>query len=336
MIEQLLSQDRGLWLVTGGAGFIGSNLIETLLTYGQRVRSLDDYSTSRRENLAALKVSPKLEVIDGDIREFDTCARAMQGVNNVLHQAGLGSVPRSLKDPITTHAVNATGFLNILEAARLAKVESFTYASSSSTYGDEPNLPKIESRIGKQLSPYAVTKYVNELYSQNYASAYGFKCIGLRYFNVFGQRQDPNSTYAAVIPKWILAMLRDEDIIINGDGETSRDFSYVANAVQANILAATSNSVARDQVYNMAVGGRTTLNELFIILKDELERLKIHYKRAPVYGPFRAGDVRHSQADISKAQALLGYAPSHDLRAGLREALPWYLDYFSTHNSSDR
>ena len=336
MIEQLLSQDRGLWLVTGGAGFIGSNLIETLLTYGQRVRSLDDYSTSRRENLAALKVSPKLEVIDGDIREFDTCARAMQGVNNVLHQAGLGSVPRSLKDPITTHAVNATGFLNILEAARLAKVESFTYAASSSTYGDEPNLPKIESRIGKQLSPYAVTKYVNELYAQNYASAYGFKCIGLRYFNVFGQRQDPNSTYAAVIPKWILAMLRDEDIIINGDGKTSRDFSYVANAVQANILAATSNSVARDQVYNMAVGGRTTLNELFIILKDELERLKIHYKRAPVYGPFRAGDVRHSQADISKARALLGYAPSHDLRAGLREALPWYLDYFSTHNSSDR
>jgi len=336
VIEQLLSQDRGLWLVTGGAGFIGSNLIETLLTYGQRVRSLDDYSTSRRENLAALKVSPKLEVIDGDIREFDTCARAMQGVNNVLHQAGLGSVPRSLKDPITTHAVNATGFLNILEAARLAKVESFTYAASSSTYGDEPNLPKIESRIGKQLSPYAVTKYVNELYAQNYASAYGFKCIGLRYFNVFGQRQDPNSTYAAVIPKWILAMLRDEDIIINGDGETSRDFSYVANAVQANILAATSNSVARDQVYNMAVGGRTTLNELFIMLKDELERLKIHYKRAPVYGPFRAGDVRHSQADISKAQALLGYAPSHDLRAGLREALPWYLDYFSTHNSSAR
>jgi len=260
----------------------------------------------------------------------------MQGVNNVLHQAGLGSVPRSLKDPITTHAVNATGFLNILEAARLAKVESFTYAASSSTYGDEPNLPKIESRIGKQLSPYAVTKYVNELYAQNYASAYGFKCIGLRYFNVFGQRQDPNSTYAAVIPKWILAMLRDEDITINGDGETSRDFSYVANAVQANILAATSNSVARDQVYNMAVGGRTTLNELFIILKDELERLKIHYKRAPVYGPFRAGDVRHSQADISKAQALLGYAPSHDLRAGLREALPWYLDYFSTHNSSAR
>jgi len=275
-------------------------------------------------------------MIDGDIREFETCVRAMQGVNNVLHQAGLGSVPRSLKDPITTHAVNATGFLNILEAARLAKVESFTYAASSSTYGDEPNLPKIESRIGKQLSPYAVTKYVNELYAQNYASAYGFKCIGLRYFNVFGQRQDPNSTYAAVIPKWILAMLRDEDIIINGDGETSRDFSYVANAVQANILAATSNSVARDQVYNMAVGGRTTLNELFIILKDELERLKIHYKRAPVYGPFRAGDVRHSQADISKAQALLGYAPSHDLRAGLREALPWYLDYFSTHNSSAR
>ncbi|MBG1233225.1 SDR family oxidoreductase [Aestuariivirga litoralis] len=339
MLATLLSKDKGPWLVTGGAGFIGSNIIETLLAHSQSVRCLDDFSTGYRDNLDAvvnklgLAAEQKLEIIDGDIRDYATCHKAAQGITHVLHQAGLGSVPRSLKDPVATNSVNITGFLNVLESARLAKVQSFTYAASSSTYGDEPNLPKIESRIGKPLSPYAVTKYVNELYAQNYALVYGFRCIGLRYFNVFGPRQDPDGAYAAVIPKWILAMMKGEPITINGDGETSRDFSFVANAVQANILAATAKDEAKAEVYNMAVGGRTTLNQLFTTLKEELHKIGIIYTRDPVYADFRAGDVRHSQADVSKAQTLLGYAPTHNLQTGIKEALPSYVEYFSKQNT---
>jgi UDP-N-acetylglucosamine/UDP-N-acetylgalactosamine 4-epimerase len=332
MIEKLLTKDHGLWLVTGSAGFIGSNIIETLLSANQRVRALDNYATGHKDNIATVlrNVGPKLarnlEVVEGDIRSLKTCRDAMRGANHVLHQAGLGSVPRSIADPITTNEVNISGFLNMIDAARTSNAGSFVYAASSSTYGDEPNLPKIEHRIGNPLSPYAVTKYVNELYAQVYDRTYEFKATGLRYFNVFGPRQDPNGAYAAVIPKWAFAMIDDHTIHINGDGETSRDFCFVANAVQANILAALAPEEARGEVYNVAVGVRTTLNELFSIMKEELELLQITYDRRPVYGGFRTGDVRHSQADVSKAARLLGYKPSHTLRDGIRAAMPWYID----------
>ncbi len=319
------------WLVTGVAGFIGSNLLEHLLKLNQTVVGLDNFATGYQRNLDEVQslVSPeqwqRFRFIEGDIRNLEDCAQACEGVDYVLHQAALGSVPRSLNDPITTNAANITGFLNMLVAARDAGVQSFTYAASSSTYGDHPALPKVEGNIGKPLSPYAVTKYVNELYAEVFARSYGFKAIGLRYFNVFGKRQDPDGAYAAVIPKWTAAMVRGEDVFINGDGETSRDFCFIENAVQANLLAATADEAARNEVYNVAVGDRTTLNDLFAALKEALASNGVVYEKAPVYRDFRDGDVRHSQADIGKAAGRLGFEPEFRIKAGIAKAMPWYL-----------
>ena len=322
------------WLITGVAGFIGSNLLETLLRLNQRVIGLDNFATGHQRNLDEVKSIVSLaqwerfQFIEGDIREIEDCRKACNGVDYVLHQAALGSVPRSLDDPITSNRTNIDGFLNMLVASRDAKVSSFTYAASSSTYGDHPGLPKIEDRIGKPLSPYAVTKYVNELYADVFARCYGFKTIGLRYFNVFGKRQDPNGAYAAVIPKWTAAMINGEAVFINGDGETSRDFCYVENIVQANLLAATTIlEAAKDQVYNVAVGDRSTLNILFETIKNALSENKVTYQRSVVYRDFRAGDVRHSQADISKAISLLGYSPQFKFENGIKAAMPWYVDF---------
>ncbi|MAL96511.1 MAG: Vi polysaccharide biosynthesis UDP-N-acetylglucosaminuronic acid C-4 epimerase TviC [Haliea sp.] len=319
------------WLVTGVAGFIGSNLLERLLLLDQHVVGLDNFATGHRRNLdevSGLVNAPqwaRFRFIEGDIRQLEDCRRACEGVDYVLHQAALGSVPRSLSDPITTNAANIDGFLNMLVAARDAKVSSFTYAASSSTYGDHPALPKVEENIGRPLSPYAVTKYVNELYADVFARNYGFRATGLRYFNVFGQRQDPEGAYAAVIPKWTAAMVRGEPVHINGDGETSRDFCFIDNAVQANLLAVTAEEGARGEVYNVAVGDRTTLNDLFFALRDALARQGVDYALEPVYRDFRPGDVRHSQADISKAARQLGYAPEFRIREGIQCAMPWYL-----------
>mgnify|MGYP001001434994 CR=1 FL=1 len=320
------------WLITGVAGFIGSNLLETLLTLDQTVVGLDNFATGHQRNLDEVRSVVTREqwarfaFLKGDIRELEDCRRACNGVDYVLHQAALGSVPRSLADPITSNATNIDGFLNMLVAARDEGVKSFVYAASSSTYGDHPGLPKVEDTIGKPLSPYAVTKYVNELYADVFARSYGFTTIGLRYFNVFGRRQDPDGAYAAVIPKWTAALLKGDTVYINGDGETSRDFCYVANAVQANILAATtSNPEARNQVYNVAVGDRTTLNTLFLMLRNNLLTHDVSPNVRPTYREFRAGDVRHSQAATEKAQSLLGYAPSHTLEQGIAEAVDWYL-----------
>lgn len=322
------------WLITGVAGFIGSNLLETLLTLDQTVVGLDSFATGHQRNLDEVQslVTPeqwaRFTFINGDIRSLDDCQRACAGVDYVLHQAALGSVPRSLADPITTNSANIDGFLNMLVAARDAQVKSFVYAASSSTYGDHPGLPKVEDLIGKPLSPYAVTKYVNELYADVFARCYGFTTIGLRYFNVFGKRQDPNGAYAAVIPKWTASMIKGEDVFINGDGETSRDFCFIENTVQANLLAATTdNPDARNQVYNVAVSGRTTLNALFNELKVALASNGVVYEKEPVYRDFRAGDVRHSQADISKIQRLLGYAPGYEIKTGIAKAMPWYSSF---------
>lgn len=330
---QLLAAPK-TWLITGVAGFIGSNLLETLLKLNQRVVGLDNFATGHQRNLDEVQhlVSPaqwaNFRFIRGDICNLDDCRTACDGVNYVLHQAALGSVPRSLADPITTNATNIGGFLNMLVAARDAQVQSFTYAASSSTYGDHPALPKVEDNIGKPLSPYAVTKYVNELYAEVFARSYGFACIGLRYFNVFGPRQDPNGAYAAVVPKWAAAMIQGQEVFINGDGETSRDFCFIDNTVQANILAATtSNPDARNQVFNVAVGGRTTLNDLFRALQSALVAQGVDYTQAPSYRDFRAGDVRHSQADISKIGRLLGYAPAFDIQSGISQAMPWYVRF---------
>ncbi len=395
---QQLPQAPKTWLITGVAGFIGSNLLETLLKLNQRVVGLDNFATGYQRNLDEVQslVSAQqwanFQFIKGDIRNLEDCQRAMtfdlsaapklslrarpaiQGsriksgmtadksktgthpVDFVLHQAALGSVPRSVEDPITTNATNISGFLNMLVAARDAKVKRFVYAASSSTYGDHPGLPKVEDQIGKPLSPYAVTKYVNELYADVFATAYGTQSIGLRYFNVFGPRQDPDGAYAAVIPKWIASLIKGEPIYINGDGETSRDFCFIANVVQANLLAATVDSSLRaqrgnpsddsviarsaaprqsmspvNQIYNVAVGDRTTLNELFHLLRDNLMPLVIASEARqsmpakPIYRDFRAGDVRHSLADISKAATLLGYAPTQRIGEGLELAMPWYI-----------
>lgn len=322
------------WLVTGVAGFIGSNLLETLLKLNQTVVGLDNFATGYQKNLDEVQslVSSeqwdRFSFIEGDIRNFADCQKACSGVDYVLHQAALGSVPRSLADPITTNEVNISGFLNMLTAARDAQVKSFTYAASSSTYGDHPGLPKLEDKIGKPLSPYAVTKYVNELYADVFARSYGFKCVGLRYFNVFGRRQDPDGAYAAVIPKWTAAMIKNDTVFINGDGETSRDFCYIENTVQANILAATTqNEDATNQVYNVAVGDRTTLNELFNAIKSALSDNGVTYEQEPTYRDFRPGDVRHSQAGIDKAKSLLGYVPQYDISQGITETLKWYTKF---------
>ncbi|ANN76171.1 SDR family oxidoreductase [Bordetella flabilis] len=321
------------WLVTGCAGFIGSNLLETLLKLDQTVVGLDNLATGHQHNLDEVMELVSAEqwgrftFIEGDIRDLETCRKATTGVDFVLHQAALGSVPRSLQDPITTNAVNIDGFLNMLVASRDARVHAFVYAASSSTYGDHPALPKVESEIGNPLSPYAVTKYVNELYADVFARSYGFGSIGLRYFNVFGKRQDPDGAYAAVIPKWISAMIRGEDVVINGDGETSRDFCFVENAVQANLLAALAQPEGVNQVYNVAFNARTSLNDLFEHLRRLLAKHGIQYDKQPVYGDFRPGDVRHSQADIAKANDLLGYKPMHDIMEGLEVAMPWYTQF---------
>lgn len=320
------------WLITGVAGFIGSNLLETLLRLNQRVVGLDNFSTGHQRNLDEVKTLVNLEqwenfkFIEGDIRKLDDCHQSSQGVDYILHQAALGSVPRSIEDPITTNASNIDGFLNMLVAARDANVSRFVYAASSSTYGDHPDLPKVEANIGKPLSPYAVTKLVNELYADVFARCYGFNTIGLRYFNVFGQRQDPNGAYAAVIPKWTAALLHGDDVFINGDGETSRDFCFIDNTVQVNLLAATTqNPAAVNQVYNVAVGERTSLKELYQLITASLSAQCPLHASNLIHRDFRAGDVRHSLASISKAQTLLGYAPTVKIKDGITAAMPWYV-----------
>ena len=321
------------FLITGVAGFIGSNLLESMLKQNQTVVGLDNFATGHQKNLDEVQSSVTAEqwqcfrFIEGDVRELAACKQACEGVDFVLHQAALGSVPRSIEDPITSNANNIDGFLHMLVAARDAKVKRFVYAASSSTYGDHPGLPKMEDKIGRPLSPYAVTKMVNELYADVFAKTYSMECIGLRYFNVFGRRQDPDEAYAAVIPKWTAALIKGEPVYINGDGETSRDFCYIDNAVQANLLAATTNNPdAVNQVYNVAVGDRTSLNDLYREIQQQLLSRYPHLVDAkPTYRDFRPGDVRHSLADISKAANLLGYAPAHRLREGLAEAVDWYI-----------
>ena len=332
-VTEALVNEPKTWLITGVAGFIGSNLLENLLLLNQKVVGLDNFATGFQHNLDEVQSVVTAEqwqrfnFMEGDIRNLADCQSACADVDYILHQAGLGSVPRSIADPINTNETNISGFLNMLVAARDAKVASFTYAASSSTYGDHPALPKVEEAIGKPLSPYAVTKYVNELYAEVFARTYGFHTIGLRYFNIFGKRQTPDGAYAAVIPKWTAAMIQGDDVYINGDGDTSRDFNFIENAVQANILAATADDDAKNQVYNVAVGGRTTLNTLFTALKDNLSINGVDYSQAPIYRDFREGDVRHSQADISKIQSALGYDPQFDVVQGVKKAMPWYVTF---------
>jgi UDP-N-acetylglucosamine/UDP-N-acetylgalactosamine 4-epimerase len=331
-VQQRLGAAPKRWLVTGVAGFIGSNLLETLLGLDQHVVGLDNYATGNKANLRLVEAAvsagqwARFTMHEADIRDASACRAACDGVDFVLHQAALGSVPRSLEDPLTTNAVNIGGFLNMIVAARDAKVGRFVYAASSSTYGDHPGLPKVEDAIGRPLSPYAVTKYVNELYADVFARSYALASIGLRYFNVFGPRQDPNGAYAAVIPKWAAAILAGDAVVINGAGDTSRDFCFVANAVQANLLAATAPPEAANQVYNVAVGDRTTLAELHAQLAARLAAYRPGLVvLPPIKRDYRAGDVRHSLADISKARRLLGYAPSHRLADGLDLAARWYV-----------
>jgi UDP-N-acetylglucosamine 4-epimerase len=319
------------WLITGAAGFIGSNLLEHLLLLNQTVVGLDNFATGHQHNLDEVQGEVSTEqwnsfsFIEGDIRDVESCKQAVKGVDYVLHQAALGSVPRSINDPATTNDVNISGFLNMLIAARDEKVESFTYAASSSTYGDHPALPKVEENIGNPLSPYAVTKYVNELYADVFARTYNFKIIGLRYFNVFGKRQDPNGAYAAVIPKWTASMINNEEVFINGDGETSRDFCFIENTVQMNVLAATADNNAKANVYNVAVGDRTTLNTLYKSIQKSLNDNFIGNNSQPIYRDFRGGDVRHSQANIDKAINSLGYFPYFKIEEGIRKTIGWYV-----------
>jgi UDP-N-acetylglucosamine 4-epimerase len=332
--EDLLHRIRNeqhTWLITGVAGFIGSNLLEALLKLDQKVVGLDNFSTGYQKNLDEVKsvVSKKqwsdFHFIEGDILSSEVCRRACQGVDYVLHEAALGSVPRSVEDPLLTNEVNISGFLNMLVAARDAQVKRFVYAASSSTYGDHPNLPKVEDKIGRPLSPYAVTKYVNELYADVFARTYGLESIGLRYFNVFGKRQDPEGAYAAVIPRWIASMIKGNPIFINGDGETSRDFCFVENVIQANLLSAlTERDNAINQIYNVAVGDKTTLNELFLVIATELAKYQSVDQASIQYREFRVGDIRHSIADITKASEYIGFVPSHNIREGIKQAMGWY------------
>ena len=313
-------------LVTGGAGFIGSNLCESLIKNGNKVRCLDNFATGNRKNISVILKDPNFELLKGDIRNFKDCQNACLGVDHILHQAALGSVPRSINDPITSNAVNVSGFLNMLVAAKDAKVKRFIYAASSSTYGDSKNMPKVEDIIGKPLSPYAVTKYVNELYADVFGKTYGIETIGLRYFNVFGRKQDPNGAYAAVIPKFVMQLMRHESPIINGDGSYSRDFTYIDNVIEMNVRAMTiHNSDATDTVYNVACGQQTNLTELVNLLKENLSEFdpKIASIDAK-YGPNRKGDVPHSLASIKKAKKLVGYEPQFDIKKGLKEAVAWY------------
>lgn len=332
VLQKELRAQPQRWLVTGAAGFIGSHLVERLLRLGQDVVGLDNLSTGHLRNIDAVRelvgdeAAARLQFIEGDIRDLDTCRDACAGVDRVLHQAALGSVPRSISDPISSHLSNVDGFLNMLVAGRDAGVRRFVYASSSSVYGDEPTLPKREGREGKVLSPYAATKHMNEVYAQIFQDAYGIECVGLRYFNVFGSRQDPNGPYAAVMPRWMQALLDDRPCDIFGDGETSRDFCYVDNAVQANLLAATANDkAATNQVYNVACADRTTLNQLFVLIRDRIARHRPSVAGARAnYGPERKGDIRHSLADVEKAMTLLGYEPTHRIEDGLDVTVDWY------------
>ena len=337
-LQEYLSTNQSTWLVTGVAGFIGSNLLEKLLILNQKVVGVDNFSTGYQHNInqaiedankvAGKDLNSNFQFINGDIRELKDCEQACNGVDYVLHQAALGSVPRSIEDPINTNRTNIDGFLNILIASRDARVKNFVYAASSSTYGDHLDLPKVEDKIGDPLSPYAVTKLVNELYASVFAKAYGFKTIGLRYFNIFGKRQDPNGAYAAVIPKWVASILNQETVFINGDGETSRDFCYIDNTVQMNLLAATTdNDEATDQVYNVAVNDSTSLNELYQMIEDRLiQRSNELLRTKPIYRDFRAGDVRHSQANINKAKELLDYKPKYKVSQGMDEVIDWYIE----------
>ena len=331
-IKKEILNNPKTWLITGVAGFIGSNLLENLLRLNQKVTGLDNFATGHQHNLEEVKslVSQeqwsRFNFISGDIRDIEVCRLAVKDVDYVLHQAALGSVPRSIEDPITSNSANISGFLNIIDAAKEERVKSFTYAASSSTYGDHPALPKVEENIGSPLSPYAVTKYVNELYAQVYARAYNFKSIGLRYFNVFGKRQDPNGAYAAVIPKWVSAKISGNTVFINGDGETSRDFCYVENVVQANILAALDQKLEGHEVFNVAVGDRNTLNNLNLFITSALAQRGFKNNIKPEYRGFRGGDVRHSQASINKAQNNLGYSPIFSLEQGLDDCIDWYID----------
>lgn len=332
-VQQRLLASPKVWLITGCAGFIGSNLLEALLRLNQTVVGLDNFSTGFLDNLTEVRKAVtakqwgRFRFLRGDIRNLDDCRKAVDGVEVVLHQAALGSVPRSLAHPIMTNDVNVGGFLNMLVAARDAQAGSFVYAASSSTYGDHPGLPKVEHVIGRPLSPYAVTKLVNEVYADVFSRCYGFKSIGLRYFNVFGRRQNPNGAYAAVIPRWIAAMIKGEEVCINGDGETSRDFCYIDNAVKANILAAVARDENRDEIYNIAVNDNISLKELFLCLREALRQHGIDYRRDPVWKDFRAGDVRHSQANIDKARQRLAYVPTFRVRDGIRAAAPWYIQH---------
>ena len=313
-------------LVTGGAGFIGSNLCETLLNNGNEVTCLDNFATGKRENIDSLLSNPKFTLIEGDIRNLSDCQKACKGVDYILHEAALGSVPRSINDPITSNDVNVSGFLNMLVAARDAKVKRFIYAASSSTYGDSVSMPKVEEVIGKPLSPYAITKYVNELYADIFGKTYGLETIGLRYFNVFGRKQDPNGAYAAVIPKFVMQLMKHESPVINGDGSYSRDFTYIDNVIQMNLLSiVTDNKEALNTVYNVAYGERTDLNELTELLKKYLSGFDPKIAQVEVkYGPNRQGDVPHSLASIEKAKTLLGYKPQYNIETGLKEAVRWY------------
>jgi UDP-N-acetylglucosamine/UDP-N-acetylgalactosamine 4-epimerase len=336
-LQEFLKNNQSTWLVTGVAGFIGSNLLEELLIFNQKVVGLDNFDTGYQHNIDQAiedaervighSVSDNFNFINGDIRELKDCQQACDSVDYVLHQAALGSVPRSIEDPINTNKANIDGFLNMLLAAKDANVKRFVYAASSSTYGDHPDLPKVEGNTGNPLSPYAVTKVVNELYASVFAKTYGFKTIGLRYFNIFGKRQDPNGAYAAVIPKWMAAILNKEDVFINGDGETSRDFCYIDNTVQMNLLAATTdNDEATDQVYNVALNDRTSLNKLYQMIEDRLiQRMNGLEKKEPIYQDFRAGDVMHSQANIDKAVDLLKYRPKYKISQGMDKAVDWYI-----------
>jgi len=335
LLESFKTEQR-TWLITGIAGFIGSNLAEFLLSHNQKVIGLDNFSTGHQHNLDDITSSvgeekaKNLNFIEGDISDFSTCQKACKGVDIVLHQAALGSVPRSIKDPVTSNLSNITGFLNMLTAAKDEGINRFVYASSSSVYGDSKELPKVEERTGNLLSPYAVMKFTNELYAGVFTKTYDINTIGLRYFNVFGRRQDPNGAYAAVIPKWVGSLLNDEDVYINGDGETSRDFCYIDNVIQMNLLAGTTqNEKAFGEAFNVAVGGQTTLNDLYSLINSELsDHLDTYQIKEAVYRDFREGDIRHSNANISKAQKSVGYAPTHDINQGMKLAIEWYINLY--------
>ncbi len=336
LVEQLKTQQK-TWLITGAAGFIGSNLTEFLLAHHQKVVGLDNFATGYQHNIEDVLVSvgdqaaKNFVLIEGDIADLDTCQQACDGVDIILHQAALGSVPRSIADPVASNRSNVTGFLNMLTTAKESGIKRFVYASSSSVYGDSKELPKVEERTGNLLSPYAVTKMNNELYAGVFAKTYDMETVGLRYFNVFGRRQNPDGAYAAVIPKWVGSLLKDESVFINGDGETSRDFTYIDNVIQMNLLAGTTNNAKSfGEAFNVAVGGRNTLNELYALINHELKNHKQGFQQQPViYRDFRAGDIRHSNANIAKAQKLVGYAPTHDINQGMAEAIEWYIEKLS-------